>query len=80
MEFFIGNLPHDMTENDLRTAFQQYGNVSALTIPKDLFTGEPKGLAFITVEPERRENKILNIDRVVVKGKVLNIEQIDVLR
>jgi RNA recognition motif-containing protein len=78
MEFFIGNLPYDMTEHDLRNVFQQYGKVSSVTIPTDLFTGQPKGLAFVTVEAEPEKKPVESIHQVKVKGRVLSVEPIDI--
>lgn len=77
MELFIGNLPYDMTEHDLRTGFRRYGMVSSVVIPKDLFTGEPKGLAFITLEAQKPD-AVAKLTKVSIRGRILNIEPIGI--
>ncbi len=44
---FVGNLSHTATEDDLRSAFAEYGKVSAVSIVKDRETGRPRGFAFV---------------------------------
>ena len=44
---YVGNLSHTATEDDLRQAFGQYGNVSTVNIVKDRETGRPRGFAFV---------------------------------
>jgi cold-inducible RNA-binding protein len=44
---YVGNLAHNASEDDLRTAFGQYGAVSNVTIIKDRETGRPRGFAFV---------------------------------
>jgi cold-inducible RNA-binding protein len=44
---YVGNLPHDATEDDLEKAFAQYGTVSTVRIVKDRETGSSRGFAFV---------------------------------
>ena len=44
---FVGNLPYDVTESDLRDFFQPVGELSSVIIPMDRDTGKPRGFAFI---------------------------------
>ena len=44
---FVGNLPYDATEEELREHFSQVGAVSRVFIPLDRDTGRPRGFAFI---------------------------------
>jgi RNA-binding protein 39 len=77
MEFFIGNLPYDITESDLRNVFQRYGEVASVNIPTDIFTGEVKGLAFITIK-EKKKQPVAKLPPIKIKGKLVNIERIDI--
>jgi RNA recognition motif-containing protein len=43
MNIFVGNLPRDITEDDLREAFGAFGKVNTVSVIKDKFTGEPRG-------------------------------------
>ncbi|ETO23582.1 hypothetical protein RFI_13597 [Reticulomyxa filosa] len=44
---FIGNLNHDITEEDLKDRFGKYGKVTDVRIPKIRPTGKSRGFAFI---------------------------------
>lgn len=44
---YVGNLSHGASEDDLRNAFGEFGEVSNVTIIKDRETGRPRGFAFV---------------------------------
>jgi cold-inducible RNA-binding protein len=44
---YVGNLSFNATEDDLRQAFCQHGEVSDVNIIKDRQTGRPRGFAFV---------------------------------
>jgi len=44
---FVGNLSFQTTENDLRTLFESYGQITRVHIGKDRETGRSRGFAFI---------------------------------
>jgi RNA recognition motif-containing protein len=47
VRLFVGNLPYDVTESDLRDFFMPVGQLSAVIIPTDRNTGKPRGFAFV---------------------------------
>ena len=56
---YVGNLSFDAGEEDIRQAFAQYGNVTAVKVVTDRETGRPRGFAFVempdtAVKPARR--------------------------
>jgi RNA recognition motif-containing protein len=44
---YVGNLAYTTTEEDLRQAFSQYGEVSGVNVIMDRETGRPRGFAFV---------------------------------
>ncbi|SFI45701.1 RNA recognition motif domain-containing protein [Planctomicrobium piriforme] len=44
---YVGNLPYNATEYDLRTTFERYGDVSGVRMVTDQVTGRPRGFAFV---------------------------------
>jgi cold-inducible RNA-binding protein len=44
---FVGNLSYDVSEDELRSAFERYGKVSSVRIITDRTTGCPRGFAFV---------------------------------
>lgn len=47
---FVGNIPYDATEQEIREFFQRAGNITQVVIPKDRETGKPRGFAFVEFE------------------------------
>ena len=47
MNIYVGNLSHDVLEEDLRQSFETFGQIDSVTILKDKYSGESKGFGFI---------------------------------
>jgi len=47
MNIYVGNLPYNATEEQLRNAFSAFGDVSSVNLITDKFTGQSKGFAFV---------------------------------
>jgi len=47
MNIYIGNMSFDTTEDQLRQAFEAFGEVSTVNIITDKYSGEPRGFAFV---------------------------------
>ena len=54
MNIYVGNLDYQLTEDNLKTAFQAYGEVESVRILTDRDTGRPKGFGFVEM-PEKEE-------------------------
>jgi RNA recognition motif-containing protein len=48
-KLYVGNLPYQTTEDDLRSLFEQAGAVTEVAIIMDRETGRSKGFAFVTM-------------------------------
>ena|SRR3989338_1159554 len=46
-KLYVGNLSYDTTEDSLKEAFSQAGEVASVFIPKDKFSNRPKGFGFV---------------------------------
>jgi len=47
MKLFIGNLSRQAKDEDLQTAFKEFGEVTSVAIIRDKFSGESRGFAFV---------------------------------
>ena len=54
VEIYVGNLSYDLTEDELKKLFAEYGAVSAARIVTNRFNGKSKGFGFV-VMPNRAE-------------------------
>ena len=74
MNMYIGNLAYDVTENDLRNAFSEFGEVSSVKIITDKFSGRPKGFGFVEMPNNSEADQAIK----ALNGKVLNGRSIKV--
>lgn len=76
MNLYVGNLPYRLTEDQLREAFEEYGQVSSCTIIKDKVTGSSKGFGFLEM-PERSEAEaaITGLNGREFMGRKLNVNE-----
>lgn len=49
MNIHVGNLAYNVTEDDLRTLFSSFGEVSIVNIIKDRSSGQSKGFGFVEI-------------------------------
>lgn len=59
MSIYVGNLSYDVTREDLEQVFQEYGEVSRVSLPTDRETGRPRGFAFVDMKAEAEEDKAI---------------------
>ncbi|HEX4961745.1 MAG TPA: RNA-binding protein [Thermoanaerobaculia bacterium] len=76
MNLYVGNLPYRITEDQLKAAFEEFGNVSSCTIIKDKVTGQSKGFGFLEM-PERSEAEaaISNLNGHDLMGRKINVNE-----
>lgn len=47
MNIYVGNLAFNVTEGELKQAFEDFGEVTSAKIIKDKYSGESKGFGFV---------------------------------
>jgi RNA recognition motif-containing protein len=76
MNIYVGNLSHDTTEQDLRSAFEAHGSVDKVNIIMDKFSGRSKGFGFVEMaSKEEAETAIANLNNVELDGRNINVNE-----
>ncbi len=76
MNIYVGNLSYDVSEEDLRQAFQAFGQVSSATILKDKYSGQPKGFGFVEMpSAEEARSAIDQLNGKEVKGRTIKVNE-----
>jgi RNA recognition motif-containing protein len=74
MNIYVGNMAFDVTEADLRSAFEAYGTVTSVNIIKDQYTGQSKGFGFIEMPTtSEAQAAIAGLNGKDVMGRALNV-------
>jgi cold-inducible RNA-binding protein len=76
MKIYVGNLSYEATEEDLRMALEQFGQVESVTIIKDKHSGQSKGFGFVEM-PSKAEGRsaIEGLNGTELKGRSLNVNE-----
>ena len=76
MNIYVGNLSREVTETDLREAFEAFGQVSSIQIITDRYTGESRGFGFVEMPTKADgESAIGGLNDKELKGKTLNVNE-----
>jgi RNA recognition motif-containing protein len=73
MNIYVGNLSWQMTDEDLRTLFEQYGSVTSAKIVKDKVSGRSKGFGFVEMPDDTEAQNALSslYDSEVLGRKII---------
>jgi len=76
MNIYVGNLSYGVTEEDLKEAFESFGEVETVKIIKDRYSGESKGFGFVEM-PDRAgaEAAIDGLDGTELKGRTIKVNK-----
>jgi cold-inducible RNA-binding protein len=76
VNIYVGNLSREVSEEDLRAAFEAFGQVESAAIIKDRYTGVPRGFAFVEM-PNNAEGQaaIAGLNGKELKGRAISVDQ-----
>lgn len=76
MNIFVGNLSFNMTDQELREAFEAFGNVQSAVIIKDKMTGQPRGFGFVEMPSQSEAEAAINaLNGKDLKGRRINVNE-----
>jgi RNA recognition motif-containing protein len=76
VKLYVGNLPHQMTEEQLRAIFAEAGNVASAKIITDRQTGQPRGFGFVEMETKLEAQKAISmLNGKNIDGRTLTVNE-----
>ena len=76
MKLYVGNLHHQMTEDQLQTLFSEAGHVASAKIIIDRRTGQPRGFGFVEMETKVEGQKAISmLNGRNVEGRPLTVNE-----
>jgi RNA recognition motif-containing protein len=76
MNIYIGNLSFEVSADNLRQAFEAFGQVGSARIVKDKYSGQPRGFGFVEM-PDRAmaQAAIENLNGKELLGRQMNVNE-----
>jgi RNA recognition motif-containing protein len=76
MRIYVGNLSYDVTDDELRQLFADFGEVTSVSIPIDRDSGRPRGYGFIDMPDQgQAEAAILALNGKAYKDRPLTVNE-----
>ncbi|MCJ2164603.1 MULTISPECIES: RNA-binding protein [unclassified Pseudodesulfovibrio] len=72
---YVGNLPWSATEEDIRAAFEAFGEVISVKLINDRETGRPRGFGFVEMEDQGALEAIESLDGSDFGGRNLKVNE-----
>ena len=76
MNIYIGNLSREVTEDELRKAFEAFGQVTTVNIIKDRYSGESRGFGFVEMATKTEaQAAITGLNGTSLKERTLSVSE-----
>ena len=76
MNIYVGNLSLEVTEEDLRQAFEAFGEVTSAAVIKDKLSGQSRGFGFVEMPANAEgQSAIDGLNDKDLKGQNLNVNE-----
>ena len=76
MNIYVGKLDYSATEDDLKDAFSEFGDVSSVKIITDRDSGQSRGFGFVEMPDDSEAAKAMEaLNGSQLKGREINVSQ-----
>ena len=76
MNIYVGNLSRAVTEEELRQAFEGFGQVTSVNIIKDRYSGESRGFGFVEMAIKSEAQAAINgLNGTSLKERTLTVSE-----
>ena len=74
MNIYVGNLSYEVTEEDLKQAFETFGQIESVKIIRDNYSGRSKGFGFVEMSNNADAQSAINgMNDKELKGRKLKV-------
>ena len=77
MNIYVGNLPHGVSEEELREMFAKFGEVASVSLVMDRFSGRPKGFGFVEMPNNSEADQVIKaLNKSMLNGQTIKVNQV----
>ncbi len=73
LKLYVGNIDYTATEAELETCFSEYGEIEAVNIPVNRYTGRARGFGFVTFVSKEDAQKAMALDGTDFRGRQIQV-------
>jgi len=74
-KIFVGGLTQELSDDDIKSYFQQFGTIVDVEMPFDKTKNQRKGFCFITFESEQVVNELLKTSKQTINDKEVDVKK-----
>lgn len=76
MNIYVGQLPNNVNEDEIREMFSAFGEIASLNLMKDKFSGQSKGFGFVDMPNNSEADKAVKaLNKSSFKGREIKVNQ-----
>ncbi len=76
MNIYVGNLSWEVTQEDLKEAFEAHGQVASTNLITDKYTGKSRGFGFVEMPVDDEARAAMSaLNGMDLKGRQLNVNE-----
>ena len=76
MNIYVGNMAYNVNEEDLKKAFEAFGQVASVNLIKDQYSNQSKGFGFVEMpESSEAQAAISGLNGKDLSGRNLNVSE-----
>jgi RNA recognition motif-containing protein len=76
MTIYVGNLSYDVTEDDVKEVFAEYGEVTRVSLPREADADRIRGFGFVDLKSsENEDSAIEELDGAEWMGRTLRVNK-----
>ncbi len=77
MNIYVGQLPYDVNESELKELFSEFGEIASVNLVMDRYSGRPRGFCFIDMpNNSEADTAIKALNKSMLKGKEIKVNQV----
>jgi RNA recognition motif-containing protein len=77
MNIYVGQLPYNVNENELRELFVEFGEIASVNLIMDRFSGRSKGFGFVDMPNNSEADAAIKaLNKTMLKGREIKVNQV----
>jgi RNA recognition motif-containing protein len=77
MDIYVGQLPYNVDESELKAMFSEFGEIASVNLIMDRFSGRSKGFGFIDMpNNSEADTAIKALNKTILKGREIKVNQV----